>query len=561
MDKSLTVPAFVMTVVDTEDENMDPEGMVIGPPSSKMSVDGKPSAKISSTSVSTNASKFLKKIIEKDHPTKANVALVDENRSRSSSPSREGVMATLPDFSELQGDSSTDPEMVRYQETKRRQSRSSRITMIEQERDVTKEPKRRRSRTISMIEDLNKEVKRKHSRSKSLIRQRSRGAISMDVYDDQTSHDADSSDQMQMVRQKSRMSLIKESNFMQKDSMDSSGIYSMPMNNRQIDRKISNMSNHQLQLPYQTLGVEQSFDARSMISTRSAISRGSYRTGTVVPNLPKSDEERQAERKDKFLDSLANIYSLVYGIAIIVVGLVMYIFDHASKMSKLRGYPPGTLSESFNLFLCIAGIGIISVLLYDINAYLNSLKNYQAQGEESKFKLIEGEDGELIISIPLMSSKNKKLPQYYLFTTGRHSGSFYMKIGAAIFCMGHMIHMLIIFTKEIKHYQNRREGTELECYNPVGMVTSLTQAVFVFLQLYMIFKFSNVIVNRKKRLARICFMHCIASSVCFWISAIINETVDSMINGLRQDFNATDHFNDLLRASDSKFKICTYYFF
>ena len=61
MDKSLTVPAFVMTVLDTEDENMDPEGMVIGPPSSKMSVDGKPSAKISSTSVSTNASKFLKK--------------------------------------------------------------------------------------------------------------------------------------------------------------------------------------------------------------------------------------------------------------------------------------------------------------------------------------------------------------------------------------------------------------------------------------------------------------------------------------------------------------------
>ena len=50
-------------------------------------------------------------------------------------------------------------------------------------------------------------------------------------------------------------------------------------------------------------------------------------------------------------------------------------------------------------------------------------------------------------------------------------------------------------------------------------------------------------------------MHCIASSVCFWISAIINETVDSMINGLRQDFNATDHFNDLLRASDSKFQI------
>ena len=469
-------------------------------------------------------------------------------------------MATLPDFSELQGDSSTDPEMVRYQETKRRQSRSSRITMIEQERDAVKEPKRRRSRTISMADqdrDLNKEVKRKHSRSKSLIRQQSRGSritmIEQSEVQSITSQDADSSDQMQMVRQTRRMSLIKESNVMQKDSMDSSGIYSMALNNRQVDRKISNMSNQQqLQLPYQTLGVEQSFDARSMLSTRSAVSRGSFRSGTVVPNLPKSEEERKAERKDKFLDSLANIYSLVYGIALIVVGLVMYIFDHASKMSKLKGYPPGTLSESFNLFLCIAGIGIISVLLYDINAYLNSLKNYQAQGEESKFKLIEGEDGELIISIPLMSSKNKKLPQYYLFTTGRHSGSFYMKIGAAIFCMGHMIHMMIVFTKEINHIQNSN-SSEFQCYNPVGMITSLTQAIFVFLQLYMIFKFSNVIVNRKKRLARICFMHCISSSICFWISAIINETVDSMINGLMQDNDTTNHFNPLLRASDSMY--------
>ena len=64
MDKSLTVPSFVMTVVDTEDENMDPEGMVIGPQRSKISVD-KPSAKISSTSVSTIGSKFLVKEVSK----------------------------------------------------------------------------------------------------------------------------------------------------------------------------------------------------------------------------------------------------------------------------------------------------------------------------------------------------------------------------------------------------------------------------------------------------------------------------------------------------------------
>ena len=53
MNKSLTVPSFVMTVVDTEDENMDPEGMVIGPNSDRSS-----RAKISTTeSASTVRSK------------------------------------------------------------------------------------------------------------------------------------------------------------------------------------------------------------------------------------------------------------------------------------------------------------------------------------------------------------------------------------------------------------------------------------------------------------------------------------------------------------------------
>ena len=70
----------------------------------------------------------------------------------------------------------------------------------------------------------------------------------------------------------------------------------------------------------------------------------------------------------------------------------------------------------------------------------------------SQFKLEEGEDGELIISIPLVTSKNKftKLPEYYCFSTGRHSGSFYLKIGAAVFCLGNIIHYVIVIAKQFK---------------------------------------------------------------------------------------------------------------
>ena len=82
--------------------------------------------------------------------------------------------------------------------------------------------------------------------------------------------------------------------------------------------------------------------------------------------------------------------------------------------------------------------------------------------------------------------------------------------------------------------------TASECYNEAAMVSSVCQIIYLFLQLFMIFKFSNVIVNRSKRLARLAFMHCIASAICFWISAIINETMDNIfISAFRSD-NSTD---------------------
>lgn len=46
------------------------------------------------------------------------------------------------------------------------------------------------------------------------------------------------------------------------------------------------------------------------------------------------------------------------------------------------------------------------------------------------------------------------------------------------------------------------------------------------------FKYSNVIVNRKKELARFAFMHCIASSIVFWVSCIINEIMDELTSKL-----------------------------
>lgn len=68
-------------------------------------------------------------------------------------------------------------------------------------------------------------------------------------------------------------------------------------------------------------------------------------------------------------------------------------------------------------------------------------------GQLTNFKL-EEVDGELLISIPITTAP-KKLPQYYCFSKGRHSGSFFLKAGATFFCLGHIIHILLNLAKQV----------------------------------------------------------------------------------------------------------------
>jgi hypothetical protein len=51
----------------------------------------------------------------------------------------------------------------------------------------------------------------------------------------------------------------------------------------------------------------------------------------------------------------------------------------------------------------------------------------------------------------------------------------------------------------------------------------------------------QVIINRCKVLARFALMHCIASSLCFWIWTILRETLDSLNSYVQHgDYSADD---------------------
>ena len=76
------------------------------------------------------------------------------------------------------------------------------------------------------------------------------------------------------------------------------------------------------------------------------------------------------------------------------------------------------------------------------------------------------------------------------------------------------------------------------------MVERFVQVIYAGLQLYMIFKYSNIIVNRYKRFAKVGFMHCIASDLSIWINTIIYETMDyhlfTAFDEVKQPYNLSN---------------------
>ena len=50
--------------------------------------------------------------------------------------------------------------------------------------------------------------------------------------------------------------------------------------------------------------------------------------------------------------------------------------------------------------------------------------------------------------------ETKVFKMHYNFLTGRHSGSFFLKIGAAIFCMGKIIHNCIMLARNLMGYSD-----------------------------------------------------------------------------------------------------------
>lgn len=117
----------------------------------------------------------------------------------------------------------------------------------------------------------------------------------------------------------------------------------------------------------------------------------------------------------------------------------------------------------------------------------------------------------------------------YCFVSGRHGELLYLKIGAAFFCFGLLIHSILSLSYQIVYIRY-----DPECSDLLQMTVDILFPLYSLFVLFFIFKYCNVVINSNQWLARIMLMHAMGMTLAFWIYTIVNETLNAiMLKGLK----------------------------
>ncbi|KAJ3630792.1 hypothetical protein MTP99_011966 [Tenebrio molitor] len=277
---------------------------------------------------------------------------------------------------------------------------------------------------------------------------------------------------------------------------------------------------------YSTVGTE-CYVNQGFSNDLSEYGRNFAQTPVSLASTPDQVKSTSLEdKKQNFRKHLTSILSSIYALFIVTLGLVVYISD------IVLGNSP--LAETFSLYLVIIALVFILYVTVDIKLYVNKRNRYnnlmeKNVAEEIEMKEVPGGDYQLNIRLPEAVKIVKQLEHHYCFSKDRHSANFYLKIGAAGFCVGHLIHSGLLLGYQILFLTSDGEAF-YECATVISLVLDIFYPIYSFFLLYFIFKYSNIIINRHAAVVRFGVMHCISSSLCFWVWTILRETVEALSN-------------------------------
>ncbi|ROT83518.1 proton channel OtopLc isoform X8 [Penaeus vannamei] len=263
----------------------------------------------------------------------------------------------------------------------------------------------------------------------------------------------------------------------------------------------------------------------------------------AVPQPEHHDTEEpqptEPEKKSEwFTHTLSENLSVIYAVFLVMLGVVIYLADTFSGHDS-------AMAEGFNVFLIVAQLLWLFYVHVDVRRYVNQISRAleEAKAKQTdKSEQVQLEptgDGQYQLRINLPEPR-KTIPQHYGFTSGRHGGSLYLKIGATVFCFGYLIHTGLNLGQKIL-YLTEEDPAFDDCTCTTDVVMSVLQPVYAFYQLFFIFKYSNLIINRRKVLSRFGLMHCIGASLCYWIYTILQETLQAIF--MKKSYANKDNYS------------------
>ncbi|XP_070501708.1 proton channel OtopLc-like isoform X2 [Chironomus tepperi] len=262
---------------------------------------------------------------------------------------------------------------------------------------------------------------------------------------------------------------------------------------------------------------------------------------------PPSSEEEKSKMTRRYF---ATIISMCYAIFLVMFGLIVFIGD---AVVDQRPIP-----QIFCLYMLVVGIIYFLFLYIDIRLHIgkarkavnerdDQMRRYEDQMHhieehfQSSLEMRQTANGNVVqIPIPdIVMNPVKPISHRYCFATGRHGEFFYLKLGAAWFCFGLLIHStLSIF------YESVYLSQDSECFDALQLTVDILFPIYSILLLFFIFKYCNVIINEYRGAARICIMHAIGTSLAFWIFTIVRETVNAIELKRESKKNYMDAFVD-----------------
>ncbi|KAH6936926.1 hypothetical protein HPB50_024089 [Hyalomma asiaticum] len=202
--------------------------------------------------------------------------------------------------------------------------------------------------------------------------------------------------------------------------------------------------------------------------------------------------------------NLASLLSYIYATLIVVLGGVMTVV----QPSVTVGRHTIELDDAFACVVCVLGLSWLLFLHADLTWYdVRRFRRSTMSCGRGSSSCSSSTDVESVGTADAVDWK------------GCHM----------VFCCGHLIHEGLLLGQEIIAWMHAGEV----CTDVALLLVHSLRPLFSFYQLYFLFKYSNIVINRWVTLAKFGIMHCFATTLTFWFRTVINDAYGDVVKAFK----------------------------